>query len=150
MKNHQKELMRFLAEKSNNGQNTIVIPLQKKRKNYESFVIHPIYKNSKIVALNVEKRVMPGDTFFSIKIFDFVLQLLSKADEQTLAKGNALKNKMGELGLESNTIEYKVAKNFYDKKDGDSADRRISVISNVLIAANLCKSKPLLLKLNLI
>ena len=120
MKNKQqnkytKQLIEFLEQSSNKGQNTITIPLQKKRKHYNSFVIHPIYKNSKIIAINTEKRVMPGDTYFCIKIFEYVLQLLYNAEEQTLQKGNAQKYKMGESGLESNTIEYAVAEKFYDK-----------------------------------
>jgi hypothetical protein len=45
---------------------------------------------------------------------------------------------MGEDGLGPNSIEYIVAKEIYDKKDGYSVDRRISVIANILIAANLC------------
>jgi hypothetical protein len=144
---YTKQLIEFLEHNSNKGQNSIRIPLQRKRKQFDSFVIHPIYKNSKNVAINTEKRVMPGDTFFCINIFELVLQLLFVAEEQTLPKGNAQKHKMGESGLESNTIEYVVAINFYDKKDGDSAERRISVISNILIASNLCKSKPSILKL---
>jgi len=48
---------------------------------------------------------------------------------------------MGQKGLEKNTIEYAIAKKFYHKKDGNSASRRISVISNILIASDICKSK---------
>jgi hypothetical protein len=48
---------------------------------------------------------------------------------------------MGDDGLGPNTIEYIVAKEIYDKKDGDSVDRRISVIANILIQANLCIPK---------
>lgn len=54
---------------------------------------------------------------------------------------------MGDEGLSSNTIEYIVAKEIYNKDNGDTIDRRISVISNVLIAANLCESKPNSLRL---
>jgi hypothetical protein len=144
---HNKKLIEFLEQNSNKGQNTITIRLQKKRKGLESFEIHPIYKNRNIVALNVEKRVMPMDTIFPIEIFNYVLQLLFIAADKTLPKENAQKHKMSESGLESNTIEYAVAKKFYDKKDGDSAERRISVISNVLIASNICISKPSSLKL---
>jgi hypothetical protein len=144
---HNKKLIEFLDQSSNKGQNTIKIWLQKKRKGLESFEIHPIYNNRNIVAINVEQRVMPMDTVFPIEIFHYVLQLLFIADDKTLPKGNAQKHKMGESGLESNTIEYAVAKNFYDKKDGDSPDRRISVISNILIASNLCISKSSSLKL---
>jgi hypothetical protein len=141
MNNHKKELIKFLNEKSNQGQNTISIPLQKRRKEFDSFMIQPIYKNSRIVAINVEKRVMPADTFFPIEIFNLTLELLSKADNLTLANGNAQKFKMGEYGLHESTIEYEVAKKFYGKKDGESVDRRISVIANILIAANLCIPK---------
>jgi hypothetical protein len=147
-KNNTEKLINYFIEKSNEGQNTIIIPLQKKRKEHDSFVIHPIYKNSKIVAINVEKRVMPGDTIFSIKIFDYILQLLSESVDGLLPKGNALNNKMGEPGLDNNTIEYIIAKEFYNKKDGDSVDRRISVIANILIASGLCVSKSSSLKLN--
>ncbi|MBM6757073.1 hypothetical protein H6A18_11280, partial [Collinsella tanakaei] len=56
----------------------------------------------------------------------------------TLSNGNAQKYKMGDDGLGPKTIEYIVAKEIYDKKVGDSVDRRISVIANILIAANLC------------
>lgn len=137
----------FLKEKSINGQNSITIPLKKKRKNYDSFQMHPIYKNSKIVAINVERRVLPADTVFPIEIFNLVLNSLSKADNFTLSNGKAQGNRMGEDGLKSNTIEYIVAKGIYKKNDGQTIDRRISVISNILIAANLCESKPSSLKL---
>ena len=147
MNKYTKKLIKFLEENTNNGQNTVSIPLQKKRKGYDSFVIHPIYKNSRIVGINVEKRVMPGDTIFSIDIFDFVLQLLFNSVDGTIPKGNAQKYKMGESGLHEGTIEYAVAEKFYNKKEGESADRRISVISNILIAAKLCESRPSSLKL---
>lgn len=141
MNKYTKELINFLNEKSNQGQNTILIPLQKKRKEFDSFMIHPIYKNSNIVAINVEQRVMPVDTVFPIKIFNLVLNSLSKAENFTLPNGKAQGNRMGNDGLSSNTIEYIVAKEIYDKKDGDSVDRRISIIANILIAANLCNPK---------
>jgi hypothetical protein len=141
------KLITFLKEKSINGQNSITIPLKKKRKNYDSFQIHPIYKNSKIFAINVERRVMPADTVFPIEIFNLVLNSLSKADNFTLSNGKAQGNRMGEDGLKSNTIEYIVAKEIYGKDNGQTIDRRISVISNILIAANLCESKPSSLKL---
>ena len=141
------DLIKFLEEKSNNGQNTITIPLQKKRKEFDSFEIHPVYKNSKIVALNVEQRVMPADTVFPIEIFNLVLNALSKAKDFTLPNGKAQGNRMGDADLGPNTIEYIVAKEIYKKNDGDTIDRRISVISNILIAANLCESKPKSLQL---
>lgn len=138
MNKYTKELIEFLNEKSNRGQNTITIPLQRKRKDHNSFEIQPIYKNSKIAAINVEKRVMPVDTIFSIEIFKLVLNSLSKEENFTLPNGKAQGNRMGDAGLGPNTIEYIVAKEIYNKKDGDSVDRRISVIANILIAANLC------------
>lgn len=142
-------LIKFLRENSNNGQNTITVPLKRKRENFDSFEIHPIYKNSKIVAINVELRAMPVDTFFPIAIFEYVLELLSKAAHFTLENGNAIDFKMGESGLHEKTIEYAVAKKFYKKKDGQSIERRISVISNILIASKLCESIPSSLRLTL-
>lgn len=47
---------------------------------------------------------------------------------------------MGDAYLGPNTIEYIVAKEIYKKNDVDTIDRRISVISNILIAAN-CVSR---------
>ena len=141
------DLIKFLEEKSNNGQNTITIPLQKKRKEFDSFQIQPIYKNSKIVAINVERRVMPVDTVFPIEIFNLVLNALSKAKDFTLPNGKAQGNRMGDADLGPNTIEYIVAKEIYNKDNGDTIDRRISVISNILIAAELCESKPKSLQL---
>lgn len=149
MKKYRKQLIKFPEEKSNNGLNTITIPLQKKRKEFDSFQIHPIYKNSKIVAINVERRVMPADTVFPIEIFNLVLNSLSKAEDFTLPNGKAQGNRMGNDGLSSNTIEYIVAKEIYNKDNGDTIDRRISVISNVLIAANLCETRPSSLKLKI-
>jgi len=143
-------LIKFLEVKSNNGQNSIAIPLKKKRKNFDSFQINPIYKNFKICGINVERRVMPGDTVFPIEIFNLVLNSLSKAEDFTLPNGKAQGNRMGDDGLTSNTIEYIVAKEIYDKDKGDTIDRRISVISNILIAANLCESKPSSLKLKIL
>lgn len=145
---YTKQLIKFLEENSNNGQNTITVPLKRKRKNFDSFQIHLIYKNSKIVAINVERRVMPVNTVFPIEIFNLVLNSLSKVKNSTLLNGKAQGNRMGEDGLGSNTIEYIVAKEIYNKKDGDTIDRRISVISNILIAANLCESRPKSLQLN--
>ena len=57
---------------------------------------------------------------------------------------------MGETGLEFNTIEYIVAKEIYGKDDGQTIDRRISVISNILIAANLCEAKKSSLRLKML
>ncbi|GAA4061667.1 hypothetical protein GCM10022389_02650 [Flavobacterium cheonanense] len=145
-KNSQ-HLINFLEEKSNNGLNTITIPLQKKRKVFDSFEIHPIYKNFKICGINVERRVMPADTVFPIEIFNLVLNSLSKAEDFTLPNGKAQGNRMDDEALSSNTIEYIVAKEIYKKNDGDTIDRRISVISNVLIASELCESRPSALKL---
>lgn len=142
-----KYFINFLEEKSNKGLNTITIPLQKKRKEFDSFQIHPIYKNSKIVALIVESRVMPVDTIFPVDILNLVLNALSKAEDFTLPNGKAQGNRMDDEALSSNTIEYIVAKEIYKKNDGDSIDRRISVISNILIAAVLCQSKPNALQL---
>lgn len=142
-------LINFLKEKSNEGQNTISIPLQKRRKEFDSFQIHPIYKNSKIVALNVERRVMPVDTIFPIEIFNLVLNSLSKAENFTLSNGKAQGNRMVDNGLGPSTIEYMVAKEIYGKDDGQTIDRRISIISNVLIAAKLCESRANALQLKL-
>jgi hypothetical protein len=143
------KLITFLKDNSNNGQNTITIPLQKKRKGHDSFIIFPIYKNSKIVAINLERRVMPADTVFPVEIFNLVLNSLSKAEDFTLPNGKAQGNRMGDDGLSSTTIEYIVAKEIYGKDNGDTIDRRISVISNILIAANLCEARPSALKLNI-
>ena len=147
MKKFSKQLIKFLEDKSNKGQNTISIPLKKRRKNYDSFQIHPIYKNSKIVAINVEQSVMPVDTVFPVEIFNLVLYSLSKAENFTLLNGKAQGNRMGDEGLSSKTIEYIVVKEIYKKNYGDTIDRRISVISNILIASELCESKPKALKL---
>jgi hypothetical protein len=147
VKKYRKQLIKFLEEKSNNGLNTITIQLQKIRKGFDSFEIHPIYKNSKIVAINLERRVMPIDTVFPIDIFTLVLNALSKAKDFTLPNGKAQGNRMCDEGLSSSTIVYIVAKEIYKKNDGDTIDRRISVISNILIAANLCESKPKSLQL---
>ena len=138
MNKYTKKLILFISEKSSDGQNTITIPLQKKRKGHFSFEIHPIYKNSRIIAINVEKRVMPSDTFFPIEIFDFVLKILSDSNEKTLTKGNAQNKKLVKKEI---TIESEVAKKFYKKSIGSFADRRISVISNILVAADLCINK---------
>ncbi|MBP6373792.1 MAG: hypothetical protein KA325_05170 [Flavobacterium sp.] len=147
---YSQHLINFLEEKSNNGINTITIPLQKKRMEFDSFQIHPIYKNSKIVAINVERRVMPADTVFPIEIFNLVLNSLSKAENFTLPNGKAQGNRMGDEGLSSSTIEYIVAKEIYKKNDGDTIDRRISIISNILIASELCESKTSSLKLKIL
>ena len=114
---YSQHLINFLKEKSNNGLNTITIPLQKKRKGFDSFEIHPIYKNFKICGINVERRVMPCDTVFPIEIFNLVLNSLSKAENFTLPNGKAQGNRMGDEGLSSNTIEYVVAKEIYKKNE---------------------------------
>lgn len=54
-----KKLVNFLKENSDNGQYSITISLQKKRKGFDSFEIHLIYKKFKIYGINVERRVMP-------------------------------------------------------------------------------------------
>lgn len=74
MNKYTKELIEFLKEKSNQGQNTILIPLQKKRKEFDSFMIHPIYKKLKDSCNKCRKKSNACGYFFSNKNFRTCLE----------------------------------------------------------------------------
>jgi hypothetical protein len=135
-KNRVIAFINFINSNSNYGEKIISIAQQKNAKN---FSIQPVYKNKKIIAINVEKYVMPLDTIFPIKIFEEVLKRFTKKNNYILLRGNALQNRLGSTGLSVDSIEGFIAKQFYQKRDNQSVDRRVSVIANILVASGLCK-----------
>ncbi len=116
--------------------NTWSIPQLKKA---PSFKIKLVTNNKGENGFIVEKRVMPVDQFFPMKIFYFLIKKLEKAENKSLKKGNALKHRIGQPGLELTTVESLIAREFYKKKLGDSIDRRISVIANILVESSVCR-----------
>lgn len=143
-----KNLEDFVLKVSNEGENLIRIKMQRKRNGHESFNIHPVFRNSKLTGINVEKRVMPVDTFFPISLFEFVISNLKKSENTTLKRGLVQsKSKIGDQNLEIDSLEAKIAMKFYDKKVGDSVDRRVPVVANILIQAGICEHEKNHLKL---
>jgi len=137
------KLENFINSQSEFGLRTITIP-QQRRGNHNSFEIFPVYKG-KLDGIVTEKRSMPVDTYFSIKIFEYVIEELvkikldKKIKEKYILKGNGQsKFKIGSKQLPESSAEAMVAKKFYKKDVDHSVDRRITVISNVLIAAGIC------------
>jgi hypothetical protein len=58
-----------------------------------------------------------------------------------MIKGNGQsQNRIGDPELPVNSIESIIAMNFFKKEEGKSIDRRITVISNILIASQICIS----------
>jgi hypothetical protein len=101
------------------------------------FQIKVVEKSGKR-GFEVEPRVMPVDTFFAIEIFDFVIDELIKSPTKSLKRGDGLKSPIGSLGMEIDTIESMVAVKFYKKRKGQYADRRISIIANILVESGTC------------
>lgn len=135
MPNKIKAFINFINNKSNYGENIISIPQQKKAKN---FIIQPIYKNKNLVAINVERYVMPLDTVFPIAIFEEVLVRFNRDNNYTLKRGNALNYRLGTRGLPFDSIDGFIAEKVYGKKRNHSVDRRVTVIANILVASGIC------------
>ena len=55
--------------------------------------------------------------------------------------GNAMKYKLGESGLATDSIEGHIAHVVYGKSEGDSVFRRITPIACILIWAGVCKAE---------
>ena len=133
MSKYINEFYRFIKQVKQSN-NLWFVPQQKGAK---SFTIKVASQKNK-QGFEVEKRVMPVDTFFPLEIFIFIIEKLGLTKEMRLKKGNAMKCKIGQPGLTIDTIEALVAMKFYNKKEGDSVDRRISVIANILVESGVC------------
>jgi hypothetical protein len=108
------------------------------QRNAKPFQIR-VEKNKMEEGFVVDKRVMPADQFFKFEIFFYIISELENSKDGYLRRGNALKFRLGEQGLMRDTIEGKIAIKFFNKKNGDSLDRRISVIANILAESKVCR-----------
>ena len=98
-----------------------------------------IHENNGTLGILVDQRVMPADPFFPLDLFLFVIKILELAPNSELNRGNAMNNAIGEPGLEENTVEARVAIQFYGARIGDYIFRRISVIANILVESGACE-----------
>lgn len=139
-----KKQFKLFIQKINKSANFWMIPQQR---NAKAFHIKVIEKNLK-QGFEVEQRVMPIDTFFSFDLFEFVIDALFKSPTKSLRRGDGMNSRIGQKGLELDTIESLVAVKFYNKRKGQSVDRRISVIANILVESGVCSHGRGILKLN--
>lgn len=139
---YKKQFTSFVQKIKDSG-NFWVIPQQR---GAEAFHIRVIKKKLD-QGFEVEKRVMPIDTFFSCDLFEFVIDALIKSPTKSLKRGDGMKSKIGQKGLELDTIEAIVATKFYNRMIGQSIDRRISVIANILVESGVCVHGKGILKL---
>lgn len=79
------------------------------------------------------------EPFLEWKVFEKTIELLENENGVAL-KGDAMGNKLGDIGLPFTSIEGFIAKEVYGKKVGDSVFRRITPIVNILIWAEICKN----------
>lgn len=140
-------LENYINIKSDLGNLLLPIPLQKKRNKRDTFYIYPVYENHKLTAIVTDKKSMPVNTIFKMEIFRFLISRLveiqndSKIADKYMIKGNGQsQNRIGDPELPVNSIESIIAMNFFNKEEGKSIDRRITVISNILIASQICIS----------
>ena len=131
---HKKIFKDFIESIVNSGNSFLISQL----KGAQPFNVE-LRKKNNISGLWVDKRVMPLDQFFPADIFYFVINDLENAHNTTLPKGNAIKYRIGQSGLSLDSIEARVAVKFYNKKEGDSTFRRISVIANILVQSGVCE-----------
>ena len=120
---------------------TVISIKQQERKGKNNFKIHPIYKNGRLSAINVEKNTLPGDSIIPITAFYEVITSLYNAPDNVLNRGNAQLRDIaiGDEGLEETTLEAIVAKNVFGKKRGESVFRRMPIISNILVHYRICE-----------
>ena len=130
---YKKQFNLFIQKIKKSG-NFWMIPQQR---NAQAFHIKVIQKNLK-QGFDVEQRVMPIDPFFSFGLFEFVIDALIKSPTKSLRRGDGMNSRIGQKGLELDTIESLVAVKFYNKRIGQSVDRRISVIANILVESGVC------------
>lgn len=139
-----KQIFKLFCKKieieSNDG--TLLISIkQQERVGKDKFKIHPVYKNSKLSSLNVEKSTLPGDTIIPIEAFYIVIASLHNTPGHILKRGNAQKQniRIGDDGLEETTLEAIVAMNVFGKSIGETVFRRMPVISNILAHYKICE-----------
>jgi hypothetical protein len=77
-----------------------------------------------------------------LKVFDAVISLLASSPTQTARKGNARAkgSRLGDTGLETDTVEGYVAQVVYGTKLGSSVLQRITPIARILEWAGICEN----------
>lgn len=80
------------------------------------------------------------EPFLGWKVFEKTIELL-EINGGTASKGDAMGFKLGEGKLPTNSIEGYVAKEVYDKSNGDCVFRRITPIVNILIWVGICDNE---------
>ena len=86
--------------------------------------------------------------FLTWAVFTESLLLLEKMNGKVI-KGNAMNFRLGELGLQVDSLEGHIAHKVYQKDLGDSVFRRITPVAGILVWAEICASEPGELKLDI-
>lgn len=132
--------------------NNVIDKIKKKFNKSGNLVEIPLLKGNKyftaiLVENGIEVSNLNSQPFLPWDVFIKTIELLDSKGGRA-KKGNAMNYKLGEIGLEIDSIEGYIAYKVYDKKLGESVFRRITPISCILIWAEICKHKPGYLVLN--
>lgn len=103
-----------------------------------SFKVKPVKARGEVIGVNVSN--LSSSPYLPLEVFDAVISLLASSPNQTARKGDAMKCRLGDEGLETDTVEGHVAQVVYGTKLGSSVFRRITPIARILEWAGICEN----------
>lgn len=100
----------------------------------------PVMCGETLIGVNVD--CLPNEPFLPVDVFVATLSLLYLSTNYQAAKGSARAARLGDPGMELDTIEGHVAHLIFGTHHGRYALQRITPISRILEWAGVCQNGP--------
>lgn len=100
------------------------------------FNVKPVFHDRVLTGVTVTN--LGAQPFLPMSVFGATIELLLKRDDHRAVKGSAREGRLGSAFLPMDSVEGHVAFTIYGKNEGIFVFQRITPISRILEAANVC------------
>jgi hypothetical protein len=102
------------------------------------FKVKTVKARGEVIGVNVSN--LGTSPYLPMDVFVAVILLLSSSHNHTAWKGDAMNCRLGDEGLETDTVEGHIAQVVYGAKLGSSVFRRITPVARILEWAGICEN----------